>query len=1709
MQSPKHQYQVPIGLLKTSTSTSTSTSTPRLKKKKDAPGFSSPIQAEKAQAIAIAIAILSHQEKETDQRMFLSPTISTATATATATATGDANENENEDAVIENINITAAAEDTDTNTEHKAGAGEEEVGGSITALSILVSETSRTEKVKVEAQIRLPPPVAVEPSSTNRAKIEHSSTGMDARVVDPAGSNAVLSISTVSELDQIRDVPVPEGRGWKRQGQKPDAPQFEAEQESQAQAQAQAQTPDAIKIEPKEPKPDAPDSLPPTNNGIEKRNLDERSEPVNSSSHPHDHDHDHDDETLKKKNGASNKKSKKNKTSVEKPESIPEEEHIDSSMHMKVTNKTKKKKKTKKKSSDDSSSSKLEKKKSTDIDDGDADPATQKPPSMKKPSSSKSKNRTKSPNPKAGKNNDGGKDPSTSTGDSEEKPSSKKKKKVPTKRQSTPASTSSNKKSKSKPSKSKGTKTRSSSPKKDVSRTVEKGTIKKEGMERNEESTDVANANFETFEADDGSSTIIQGLGGASVDEARNHKDALEPTVDSSGVLNDEEDGKEPDRYGEAHEIDRNEDANGNTFQDEPIERSSGLGDNAEGVEQNERELAVPESASVTGEYSTNNDVPGNETLAETSLNDEVSGMPTKLLAGVNDKKKQEIGEEQAASDSSACLLDQHIVGQNSIDNSTGEVERRNINAEPESDNDEGTDVFSTNGSQGEVVVDEIQSVDEDSTSTSDHDDDDDADDIEWQETLENGPATETVRIDDANFPVRSSDIVAKTADEAKTGRYQADDSSNETSEEIGTHDNRNIDSGSIQMSNGESPLIVAPEPGRSMKQNVQHGSEPSHEQPKKSAAKKTGNIKNQMLPINVPFSDDESVGEEKNEVERSSNDSQESADAIEDSSSPITEPEKVHSKSMASKRQLFDRRFSDSPSSVSSGPTGTPTRGHLVSPRVTKPQADWLSKKQADYLTAIATPRRAKRSVMLETPKGTPKRTINALNIASIAKNRSHTPPPRRSRKVFMNQDESAMLEGYIDSAISLLKDESKKSEVKESIHTIHMAKGFPRSRRLSMRDNELICNLIRAIQNDPNVTKIEVDCDSVFGTVQTTLLFNFIESLRLNLHLTTLQFRGVELGNDFLYGLASSLESNFALKHIDLSMNCFTSEGLAEFCKALGSLNVTCVEVNLKDQTTPISVASQEDVLDAFRQNKSLTNVQLDFQSEDGTVLLEKIMERNRLDQSEINLDEKVVEVFRDMADLARELNEQKKAEELVLQVPDDDWDYLHELAVLFEKHKLKKEIQAESDEISGNQKTIKENENLTGKKKSDFLFGKFRDILEESVSCFNSNGSFLTDEFIAKFLVDEEDTSAIVFDFHGQWKLFKRFPPQDPHRRLIVTKLVDAIVLHSRAAEFTGISMANTGCGDDFLVTLSERLIGDDSLLPNLQMLNFETNYINQTGVIALSKLIAHPTGAKYLQVVRLENQKGLLKSKAEVALMKALCVNRSVVVLGLRLRNLLETQQVGKYLVRNIDFIRQARQRHARVTGNQRKRNEVEQVFDSVADNDPYIDKVVMLDCKRFLTLTAEEKSKAAASLAHNSFVKVVNFNASGIDDEFAIELGKAIRTNETIEKLFLENNAISGEGVKALFEGLGQNKTIEEVRLHHQSKMIISADEDTLADALEPNTTIMKIGIDLRSKVAQIKLDRKLKYNRNNQLKRKAEAKQEDFRSNDSFAVLKF
>ena len=719
-----------------------------------------------------------------------------------------------------------------------------------------------------------------------------------------------------------------------------------------------------------------------------------------------------------------------------------------------------------------------------------------------------------------------------------------------------------------------------------------------------------------------------------------------------------------------------------------------------------------------------------------------------------------------------------------------------------------------------------------------------------------------------------------------------------------------------------------------------------------------------------------------------------------------------------------------------------------------------------------------------------------NAAKSLSPTRPRPLTPPPPKKSSNLLDKKGRDDTISPTTVMVSKLSDKSLEQEVRDYVHRIEAAGGFPQQRRLSVRDNDIVSDFTKVIANDPSVTTIAIDSDPRFAHTSPSLIVAFAEGLRGNLHLTTLTITNVELGNDFLSALATSMETNFVLQTLNLSKNHFTNDALIEFCQAVGSSNETLTTIDLSQQMSPIFDNAQDQVLEALEQNRTIQTFRVEFKSDnEGPKRLKAILERNQANPPEpVNGDQRLLKFLKEEAERAEELFEQRKAEEEILQVKDDDWDYLYELSELFDRYKLQDEVDLEGG--SGDYLDPK-SKSPPGRNKS---FGRNapprgKSGPLEGMMGFTADGSFLTHEFIDKYLVENEECKSLVFDFCNQFKLFKRFPMTDPARQLITAKLIDAILTHPRMKDITGLNLVNSCCGNDLFQILADRCLADHSLLPNLNMINAETNYIGEAGVKALSKCISNPNVFKYLQVLKLENQRHLMSSKGELALAKALCVNRGIVRFSLRIRNLLERQQINKYVVRNIDFLRQARRHHAIKTGtlDERKRNDMEQFFDKIAANDPSITKVECIGSQRFLTLTEEEKVKSGAAFANNTNVKEVQMSMLHLDDNFAIALGRALETC-CIEKLNLDSNAIAGDGMKALFEGLAKNKTIVELQVRHQSKVTCSADEDLLPELLEPNNTITKLGVDLRSQLARIKIDKKMNQNRELQRKRRVNSK---------------
>jgi hypothetical protein len=532
------------------------------------------------------------------------------------------------------------------------------------------------------------------------------------------------------------------------------------------------------------------------------------------------------------------------------------------------------------------------------------------------------------------------------------------------------------------------------------------------------------------------------------------------------------------------------------------------------------------------------------------------------------------------------------------------------------------------------------------------------------------------------------------------------------------------------------------------------------------------------------------------------------------------------------------------------------------------------------------------------------------------------------------------------------------------------------------------------------------------------------------------------------------------------------------------------------------------QDSILEALEQNRSLVEVYVDFEatgfpketSLDAQEQLDIILRRNQLHlkwpMASDNCtqchgwDIKLIEFLRNQTEFMECMCEDLAFDDLsnfdwdIIEGDETsenvDWEYMYKLSELFDTNRTRDIIATPIAET-----------NASSTLKCPFLNPRsfhFERSLQDAnlAASLTPDGSFLTDNFITKYLKEDEDIiGRLVFNFCGQSFVFKRFTIGDPSRNLIVSKFVDAILSHPRANDITGINMANSCVGSDFFVYLADRCIGNPSMLPKLNSLNVETNYLGESGIIAICRCIANPSTWKYLQVVKLENQKSLLSSRAELALARAVTLNKSIVSVSLRVRNLHEKRVIDREVSAHLDLLRQARQRQMAENGisSPRRRSELELLFDKIAANDSSINEVKIVADRQFLSMSHKEKIKAAFALKNNKHVTSLTLNALGLDDEFALKLAESLGKNTTLQKLDLDNNSFSGSGIIALFRAVSNHPKLTEIQIRHQSKVLASVEESGIPNLLQDNTSLIKVGVDLRSKHTEMLLDRKLSSNR--------------------------
>lgn len=164
-----------------------------------------------------------------------------------------------------------------------------------------------------------------------------------------------------------------------------------------------------------------------------------------------------------------------------------------------------------------------------------------------------------------------------------------------------------------------------------------------------------------------------------------------------------------------------------------------------------------------------------------------------------------------------------------------------------------------------------------------------------------------------------------------------------------------------------------------------------------------------------------------------------------------------------------------------------------------------------------------------------------------------------------------------------------------------------------ISPRDNEIVASFTRVTANDPAVGELMIHADPRFAHLSNTILLDFADGVRFNMHLSVLQLQHVELGNAFLSSLAESCVNNVTLQKVDLQHNAFTSDALVDFCFAMKH-NKGLQHVDLRHQHSPIHSQQEKTVLSALSDNAYLHYFAIEFRTKKCQEFLETILKRNR---------------------------------------------------------------------------------------------------------------------------------------------------------------------------------------------------------------------------------------------------------------------------------------------------------------------------------------------------------------------------------------------------------------------------------------------------------------------------------------------------------------
>lgn len=150
--------------------------------------------------------------------------------------------------------------------------------------------------------------------------------------------------------------------------------------------------------------------------------------------------------------------------------------------------------------------------------------------------------------------------------------------------------------------------------------------------------------------------------------------------------------------------------------------------------------------------------------------------------------------------------------------------------------------------------------------------------------------------------------------------------------------------------------------------------------------------------------------------------------------------------------------------------------------------------------------------------------------------------------------------------------------------------------------------------------------------------------------------------------------------------------------------------------------------------------------------------------------------------------------------------------------------------------------------------------------------------------------------------------------------------------------------------------------------------------------------------------------------------------------------------------------------------------VNETIQKLLNNDPKLTQINLNNMKR---TPIPQIKRIIEAMKENTYIEKLCLANMGLYDHDVANLLEVIQVNESLKHINLETNYLGGEFFAGLFQSALVNETLEEVKCVNQGVSFATDKEKEIIKAIQQNTGLLKVSINLRLPEGRHKIENAL------------------------------